>query len=187
MRIVMDVDSVLCDFVGGGLEVINALSGTAFTHQDVVSWDLEDLLPEELRPAFAWHVDQKGYCARLKPLPGAIPIVNELRRRGHKVVIATSPWRTSEHWICERQLWIQKWFGTLECYHFHDKSGIAGDIFVDDKPKHVREWAERNGSEGAFLFNAPHNQGESESFRRLYSLRQLLDFAIMPGAVGISE
>lgn len=157
--VVLDVDGVLGDFCSAALEVFYAVTGRIYSLDMITEWDMEKLLPEELRPAFFHHCGQPGFCSRIKPYYGAVPFVEELRRRGHTVVIATSPWN-SPYWIEERMNWLRDHFGVAHDVHnVKDKTGVPGDVFLDDKPSHVVTWAGANPGGKAFLFNQMYNQG----------------------------
>lgn len=174
MRIVLDVDGVLANFVGSALEIINALSGDQFWEGNVTMWNMEALLPPELRPAFFWHVEQPGFVERMEPLRGETHVARELMRRGHDVVFATSPWKTSPHWEQERRSWLAREFGrNVEVHSVADKSPVSGDVFVDDKPIHVQQWQAANPTGRAFLFDATYNRAVY-GCNRISSLRELL-------------
>lgn len=166
MRVVLDVDGVVADFVGGVLDVFNAICYPPVTRDQVREWEMETLLPEAYRPVFFWHCSQPGFCADLAPLPSAVAAIREMRRRGHDVVFATSPW-SSETWIPERTAWLERHFGAVEIHHVKDKTGVHGDVFVDDKPEHVIAWHLAHPRAHACLWDAPYNRGSN--LRRLHN------------------
>lgn len=174
MRILVDVDGVLADFVGGALEFINALLGADCVYGDVRHWEMERLLPPEMRAAFAWHVQQPGFCRRLRPLRNELHYVRELQRLGHELVVVTSPWKTCATWIPERTAWVREYLGDVELHHTHDKASVPGDVLIDDKPSHVQAWQQAHPNGSAYLFVAPYNIGELPGQPRVRSIRELL-------------
>ena len=187
MRVVLDVDGVLADFVHGALQVINRLHphgpfGGYFVPSDVTQWEIEKLLPEHLHAELFAAFCKPGFVADLPPYEGAISIVDHLRASGHDVVIATSPWKGSDHWIPERTAWLQRYWGAIEIHHVHDKTGVRGDVFVDDKPAHVLAWAKANPTSKALLLDRPYNSADNmldapANVARIASLWQLYSVA----------
>lgn len=174
MRVILDVDGVLANFVGRSLDTIDKLIGKRYAHDDVTRWEIEQLLPEYARPDFFKAVESERWCASIPPYPGACDTVRVLRSCGVDVVIATSPWKTSRHWQRERTEWCRSflWSG-IEIHHTHDKSGIRGDIFVDDKPSHVLAWQAANPEGIARLWDQPYNQGTYDA-KRLHGWLDLI-------------
>lgn len=159
MRIVLDVDGVLADFVGGALRIVNSLTPyNTFARHHVTEWEIESLLPEQARWAFRAQLNRPGFAAGLRPLGSEVLYARALQAWGHDVVIATSPLETSPTWVAERNEWVGWHLGGVEIYHTHDKTGVRGDIFVDDKPEHVRAWQAANPKGMAYLFDAPYNR-----------------------------
>jgi 5'(3')-deoxyribonucleotidase len=182
MRIVLDVDGVLADFVSSALQVINgiarreALPGydvSPFTPDDVRQWEIESLLPTELHAELFSHLSAPGFCLSIARYPEALAVVDALRATGHEVAIATSPLPGSANWIAERTVWLQRCWGEIEIHHTHDKTGVRGDIFVDDKPSHVVDWAAANPTSRAYLLDRPYNRS-AVNVMRLAQLRDLL-------------
>ena len=172
-RILLDCDGVLSDFVGSALEVINALSGVypGFQPHHVVDWHIEKLLPKHLQDAFFWHMEQPNFCLNMKTLRGEIHLARELQRLGHEIIVVTSPWKSSDHWIKEREMWLRSYLGDIEICHTDKKYLIQGDIFVDDKPEHVEKWKQSNPMNAGYLFDAPYNK--DVKLPRIKSLREL--------------
>jgi phosphoglycolate phosphatase-like HAD superfamily hydrolase len=182
MRIVLDVDGVLADFVSSALRVINemaqreALPGydvSPYTPDDVRQWEIESLLPKRFHTELFDRLSAPGFCASIEPYPSALAVVDALRATGHDVAIATSPLKGSTTWIAERTAWLQRYWGEIEIHHTHDKRGVRGDIFVDDKPSHVLDWQNANPMSRAFLLDRPYNRS-AIGLTRLSYFRDLL-------------
>lgn len=162
MKINLDVDGVLCDFVGGALRVMKGM-GYNFEHQDVQEWAIENLLPEEQRPEFLRRCTLKGFCAGLALFPQARDFVFDLLSYGHSVTFLTSPWEGSDHWIPERRAWLFEHFGSLPVSFAQGKAGYTGDLLIDDRTDHVKAW--RRTGRAALLVDQPYNRSELDSCR----------------------
>lgn len=172
MRVVLDVDGVIADFVGAVLDVRNAIVFPPLSRDHVKEWDMETLLPPGHRDAFFWHCGRPGFCARLAEFPSAIAALRELQRRGHEIVFATAPWN-SPTWIEERTAWLQARFPGVEIHHVKDKTGVHGDVFIDDKPEHVIAWSQAHPGAHARLWDAPYNR--ESNLRRLHNWPDALE------------
>ena len=178
MKILLDCDGVLADFVAAALVVANDLDPSkgwaVWTPADVTDWQIENLLPEYLRSAFAERLNAPGFCASILPKAGC-GIVPELRALGHSVEIVTQPLDTNPHWEKERLEGVQKYFGDVKVHFASDKSSFAGAVFVDDKPSNVRAWQIANPAGQAFLMHVPYNV-HAQDLTRIFVLSDLLHY-----------
>lgn len=165
MRILLDVDGPLADFVGAALAVVNELGATKYARSEVRDWDMDKLLPQRLRQAFWERVTSAGFCAALRPVDGAVEVVADLRSK-HEVFFVTSDMATCPTWAHERRGWLKEHFGVhfKSVVHTHAKYLVRGDVLVDDKPSHCEEWQEANPEGLAILWSMPHNRTMDERF-----------------------
>jgi len=141
-RMWIDVDEVLADFQGPVFESAKQLFGKDIgPHSyDGTVWDMfSAFAPEEVKVLLA-ECEKPGWCAALKPLPGAIAAVSELRK--HVDLFAATSHFHSTTWVYERDHWLMDHFGFArsEIIHTASKFLIATDICLDDKPDHVQAW-----------------------------------------------
>lgn len=142
LRIALDVDGVLANFIAGALGVVEEVTGRRYAEADVTLWDYTkalNLSPTEGGAVKAAIGARRGFAESLEPYPEALQGVRRLREWGD-VFCVTSPWESNPWWRAEREAWCLQHFGIGAVHHAHDKTGYEADIFVDDKPAHVSAW-----------------------------------------------
>ena len=164
--ILLDCDGVLADFVTPALRVVADLGGPVLMHDDLTTWDIDDALPEDKRPAFWERACAPGFCASLLPYPGVKEALARLRQLGD-VVCVTSPMATSPTWQHERTHWLKDVLG-FERDHVISTSGkryVRGHWFADDKPEHVTDWCAANRGGRGFVIARPYNTKAGQWWR----------------------
>jgi len=158
MRILLDVDGVLADFVTPALAIINEISARTWLAEDIEQHDLTracGLTPEQSKRWYA-AICAPGFCANLQPYPGVVEILTQLREKAELVAV-TAPFdngtdRAAPHWMIERWDWLRAHgFGPRQIIFTNEKSYIDGDIFVDDNAHHVDMWKYRHPQKVAGL------------------------------------
>lgn len=92
----------------------------------VMSEQVEKLLQEE------------GFFSSLKPIPGAIEAIHEMKALGHSVFIVTSAGVSFPNAATEKYIWVRDNLGVelLERLVITAaKPVIRGDILIDDRPQ----------------------------------------------------
>ena len=159
-RILLDCDGVLGDFTGTLLMQLNEKLGTDYTRDRVRQFDMRTWLDDDAFATAQDILNAPGFARSLDPIEGAIASVLTLRAFGHEVYVVTSPFVTNPTWEHDRRRWLDVAFGIDEDHIISTtaKHLVAGDVFVDDRPKHVRRWSAERGKP-AFLFRQEHNCG----------------------------
>jgi 5'(3')-deoxyribonucleotidase len=166
--VLIDSDGVLSDFIGSYLTVVHAVTGRLYQRDDIVGTDAAaslGLTPAE-KTSVAADVKAMGFCLGLAVCPGAQDGVARLREIA-EVHVLTSPW-TGRHWAGERLVWLEKHFGFKQ----HDvtqtsrKWAVAGDVFVDDRTKHIDEWLGAHILGCGLVWETAHNRQEVSVFDR---------------------
>ena len=112
LRVYIDMDGVLCDIKAAYLEV----------------WERD--------PQIEFPQSIPGIFLGLRPIPGALEVVNRLRwDTRFDVWILSAPSVKNPHCYTEKRLWVERHFD----YQFAkrlilatDKSLLIGDVLVDD-------------------------------------------------------
>ena len=159
MRILVDCDGVLADFVGRFLERVNARLGTMHRREDVTEYNISRALgwtPEQEHQAYS--VVEPGFCTGLDVLPGAREGVEALQRFG-EIYVVTSPWLSCSTWEHERRQWLERHFGipALRVISTEAKYVVSGDVLIDDKVEHLDAWAHDQRCGWPLLWLTPHN------------------------------
>ena len=141
-RMLTDVDEVLCDFQSPVFEMAKQIFGKDVgPHSyDGTVWDIfAAFTPEETKVLLA-ECEKPGWCASLKPLPGAQEAVAELRKHVDLFAV-TSPFHSTT-WVYERERWLAEHFGfeRSQIVHTSAKYLVCGDVLLDDKPDHITAW-----------------------------------------------
>lgn len=160
---ILDCDGVLSDFVAGMLPLVEEVTGKRFTHADVTKFNFVDALGLTTAEGAAVKKligSRRGFAASLPPYAHARQGVRRLRELGD-VYCVTTPWDTNPWWRAERESWLALHFGIDRVEHADDKTTFDGDLFVDDRSTHVRDWLSKRSDRTAVFWRTPHNTPES--------------------------
>lgn len=163
-RVIVDVDEVVADFVGGVLRAVREVTGREHSPADVDEWSIRDALGLESR---AWrrvcedHISSQGFALRLDPIHGSVEGVAALREVAD-VVFVSAPWR-SPTWVHDRERWVEEKFGDVPFVSTTHKYLVYADAIVDDKPDNVVAWygEARCPRPRGMLWDMPHNRSET--------------------------
>lgn len=140
--ILVDVDGVLADFTKAALDLVHQVTGRQYKPSDVRTWEVFDSIPEpEAKKEVYGLLKGRGGCMGIPVYEGAKEEFTKLRELAD-VVVVTSPFVGSEAWAHERELWLYAHFGIKpkDIIHAHKKERIHGNLFLDDKPEHIKDW-----------------------------------------------
>lgn len=140
--VLVDCDGVLADFTSAALELVYEVTGRRYPPSDVTTWEVFDSIPEPLAQKEVYRrLKGQGGCLGIPVYPDAKEGIARLREFAH-IIVVTSPFKGSETWAHERELWLEQYFGTDIDYviHARRKERVHGDIFIDDKPEHIDSW-----------------------------------------------
>lgn len=157
--ILLDCDGILSDFITAALKIVRLKTGKQFKHDDITQWDIfKSIGMPEMWKTLHEVANRKGWCAKLKPYPGAQEGVQRLKDMG-EIYIVTSPLSTS-YWCLERTQWCEKHFGLGKpnVIHTEAKHMVRGNVLVDDKPENVQAWKAVNPDGLAILWDANYNR-----------------------------
>lgn len=142
-RVLLDCDGVLADFKSSALDLIERFTGRREVPK--TDWDLFGHMTPEARSQVEEAIYAEGWCHSLRPFPDAQEAVREMLQVA-EVYIVTTPYYRHKTWCYERTLWLYEHFGIPEQHVIfaRDKHLVQGDVFVDDKPAHVRDWREHH-------------------------------------------
>jgi 5'(3')-deoxyribonucleotidase len=145
MKIAVDVDGCVADFMGGVCYQHNAEFGTRLTEADITEWDFLPLtvferFGHQKWPVFWRWVQYHDIFASLAIYPGAKPALQGLLARGaHTVHFVTHRPDWAETTTCR---WLRSQGFILPVVFTATKYLLDYDIFLDDSPEVLLTLAE---------------------------------------------
>jgi len=170
VRVLVDCDGVLADFVLRVVEFVNHHTAGAtradfgrdavpYTHDHVTGWDCFAALgAEHLQGAFDAHASRPGFCRGLPVLKGAEQFVEAIRDLGCELVIVTTPYEAAQLWTHERIAWLRSHFEIekRDVVFCKRKELVRGEVLIDDALHNAESFAEAGGR--VLLLDSPWNQ-----------------------------
>lgn len=135
LRIFLDADEVLVDFITPLLEKYNHTYSTSFKIEDVLDWDLNKIALEGTN--FDIFIDEEDFFSNLKPYPDSFDILKKLIEDGHDVFIATAG---KEETYKGKMNCFKKYFPFMDPSQIvliKRKDILYGDILLDDAPHNI--------------------------------------------------
>lgn len=156
MRILMDVDGVVADFTGHLLGCLSLRDKSVPSVEDIDTWDLKPHFTENQWKAVKQMLCDFCFWFSLPVIEGAQDGIERLKSE-HEVVWVTSSYDSCPSWLHIRKQWLKKNFGAKsdEIVITSNKSLVAGDILVDDKPENIKRWQQHGV---CYIFDAPYNR-----------------------------
>lgn len=170
--IIMDVDGVVADFVGGCVEVLGLPSDF---EQHLTQWEFIEGLPEHEKALLRRWLKLPSFWSELAVMPLAQLGIEELRRAGHHIIWATSPWKSCREWAYQRREWLRRNHFLLnedDLVFTSNKRVIAGTLIIDDRLKHIAEWHVAQGGRG-LIFDHPYNRNYTPSYAERFTWAQV--------------
>lgn len=161
MRVLVDCDGVLADFLGRFLISIQKVTGLKHD-PEVTTYRIEDAIrlePNDYERVYE-QVEAPGWCASVSPIPGAQEGVSLLRKQGHTIVIVTSPWKGHYSWHRERLWWLKHHFDIAEkqVIFTSTKEWIDGDVLIEDNPDNLLKWKSAGYGRHGLILDQPYNR-----------------------------
>jgi len=155
VRLILDVDGVVADFVGHVLRSV----GSSRDPAEVDEYDIFKFLTTEQQEEARRLLSTSEFWLSMPLMPGALEGVRTFQLKGHEIVWATTPWEDCREWDWARRTWIKQHFSARDqdIVTIHEKQWLTGEFLVDDRPESVLAWQRANAHGVAFLYNAPYN------------------------------
>lgn len=178
--VLLDVDGVLADFVGGYFRLLEEHTGIVARREQITQFDMGaslGLTPEQASKMKRAIGDAHQFARTLDVYPGAVDGVRRLQEIAD-VWIVTSPWNSNPTWTHDREWWLKKHFDIphARVTHTSAKHMVRGDFLVDDKTDTLVKWREANPMANAVLWAGTWNEHDAwagvrtDDWARLVSL-----------------
>lgn len=159
MRILVDVDGVVADMVGGLCARIPGIEPEDFT-----SFEFDKSWGPMMCQVLYGVMGEPGFVMSLPVYDAAAEMVEALKKLG-EVVFVTSPF-SSATWARERELWLKRWFPSVHhVIHTSSKHLVFGDILIEDRTSNAVSWLRAHCLSRAVLVRRPWNARDPEQLR----------------------
>ncbi len=133
MKLLLDCDGILSDFVGASLRYLQQAHGLKFTPEQVTEHDIcKALSLDNITAIWLQHEwRMPGFCLGIEPYPGSKDFVESLKQLGD-IVVVTAPMAAARPWMYERLEWLEYHYGLTDVVFTKHKHHVAGDVMIDD-------------------------------------------------------
>lgn len=167
--ILLDVDGILADFVGGVLKVLNK-HGFNRTEQDIKHLELSKSLTVAEMQLLDSEIHKSGWCSSLEWYSQSRTFVECLKMVG-EVVVVTAPFQCHT-WCHERMKWLEPLLPRSNVIFAGKKEFVEGDFLIEDSLANALDWTRnRPRHKKAILLNRPWNIVRSTNFNAPNILR----------------
>jgi len=153
MIILCDVDGVVADLLSEWVRRYNAKYDDDLSPEDITEWDMHRNVKPECGTDIHNFLRMPNLYSMVEPIPGALEGIQELRRRGHRVVFVTAAVVGS---MDQKARWLKR-HGFLtdlnDLIVAQDKSLVQGQVLIDDGAHNIETFPGY-----ALLYKAPHNE-----------------------------
>jgi 5'(3')-deoxyribonucleotidase len=173
MRIIVDVDCVVADFVRAITEIYDPELLTLSKPKD---WDWFRKINDETSKKVESHMRDERFWDSLPTISGAPEGVAHLRSHGHELVWCTMPYAECHGWYDARRRWLERHFGIhtyqepLITISGGQKYMVKATTIIDDRVDFVESWEKANNSIG-YVFASEMNT----KYHRRYTWKDIIN------------
>lgn len=161
-RLAVDQDQVLADLLTEWVSRYNYDYNDNLKPNEITEWNWSHIVKPECGDKIYSYLDDPDLFLNLPVIKDSQSVLEQISNK-YEIFVVTAPWNYEN--IKPKWLWLKKHFDFIpeKNYVFtRTKSIVNADWLIDDKP------ANFSGFQGeALLFDAPHNQNETEYTRVL--------------------
>lgn len=157
--LLFDLDGIVTDLVSKWLAVYNRDYHDDLRPEGIRSWNWDQFVKPECGKKIYHYLSRPGFFADLKPLPGAIEILERLSRRLELVVVTASPagaMKDKANWVRRNLPFISK-HNLVITYR---KDLVRGDFMLDDAPRNLEHCRATR-----IMMDYPYNRDFTDCYR----------------------
>ncbi len=162
------MDDVITNFLDSVIDLYNERKGTAFSVEEVRTWDLSGPFDADIFEIF----QEEGFFLQLEEKNNSTAVLKSLiESTRYDVYIITACNSAKE--LVEKTQWMERFlpsFNQARIIACKEKHIIRGDIIIDDKIDNLIACAPFME---CILYDMPHNQ-ECVDFHRIHNLQELV-------------
>jgi 5'-nucleotidase len=160
VKVLVDVDSVVCDLHAEWLRRYNADYNDSLTNEDIKEWSLLPFVKPECGDRIYDYLEEDLYGLTTPVIKGAQEGLERLRRAGDYITFVTScvspgMFDPKVEWL-RREGMLYRGDGFVAVLKGTSKLVVNGDVLIDDYSDTVREFV--NVGRIAVLFTQPWNR-----------------------------
>lgn len=174
MRLLIDMDQVICKWLERILEWYNHDKKTNMSLEDVKSWNVVDTLGPNSEDFIRSCMRYPELYRDLDPVEGAIEGIKLLQEKGHEVIIATAVPKSAGIAYHGKLEWIRRnmpFFSLNNFVAIQRKDLLQGDVLLDDGMHNIIPF--RKSGRTAVVFDRPWNRNDVGG-ERVYSWQQFI-------------
>lgn len=159
MKVALDCDGVLADFVSAALDIVEEHTGVKRSPEEVTEHNIFKALGvPHLREKLYEKAKDPDWILGFKEFNGAFDFVEKLRMFS-EVIIVTSPLKALG-WVYGRTAWLHMMLGFAddEIVFASGKHHIKADVLVDDMVENCLKYAKHHPTSLVILWDAPYNR-----------------------------
>lgn len=175
MRIIVDLDETIMDVHSHFEEMINSCGYSdeseyelEFCKSSITDYDYYECLPVHLAEFIMslWSAGNLYQRDGVSPFKDSIDVLENLRERGHEIVIATVP---MEGHVKSKLKWLNNHSSIYDSYVMVDgnKDVLDGDILIDDCPHYISDKFTN------ILIDKPYNEDCDGNYIRVFNWAQI--------------
>lgn len=168
-RILVDMDGILCDFIGAFLSKYNKEFNDTLTIEDIHNHDFQRCLKPAAQSVWKSYMAEPGFFRNLVPLPNALESLKELHDAGHKIYIASS--HANAISSKEKHEWLEHhvpWLNRKRFFFGYDKFMLKADVLIDDAHHNIEQYREEWPNAEIYTISYPWNQ-EARPYATLFA------------------
>jgi len=171
VRVLLDVDGVIANFVGWYHEIAEAVLGRYLEVSGPTHWDIGVQLGlDKAERDLVWDAICHTPAVDIKPYPESLePVRILLSDTRVSVYFVTASLVGNPTWEYDRRAWFREQFddeASRRLVFTDRKHVVSGDIFVDDKAESVHSWVRCNLDGLGVVWAREWNEGqELDKFR----------------------
>jgi 5'(3')-deoxyribonucleotidase len=189
--ILLDMDGVLCDFMGRVFDVYAERHGRRYTTEEIKAHDLAQSVGRHVYSVMSGIFNEPGFFLSIKPYPGALDVVNEVIDAGHHVEVCSSPTVITDKKghrkinglvAHEKVEWISAHLPRLagQVTITKNKWLVKGDFLIDDADYNIEAWCRAHPAGMGLVVSQPWNRSMV-----LPTNARRIDLTHLPRALGI--